>query len=79
MGRDYNSDKYYEDNFDYESAREDLFDAGLDPDYLSTRNREQRDKYMKKTDSIRRSTAAGIPNSTKHPTRITLAGSSPLT
>ena len=48
MAKDYNSDRYYHDNFDYESAREDLFDAGLDPDYLSSRNREERYNYMRK-------------------------------
>ena len=48
MSKDYNSDKYREDNFDYESARADLFDAGVDPDYLSYRNREERDKFMRK-------------------------------
>ena len=48
MSKDYNSEKYREDNFNYESARADLFDAGVDPDYLSYRNREERDKFMRK-------------------------------
>ena len=48
MSSSYNSDKYRSDNFDYESAREDLYDAGLDPDYLSSRNREERDRFLKK-------------------------------
>lgn len=47
MSRDYGSDKYYEDNFDFEGARQDLYDAGLDPDYLSYRNREERDNFMR--------------------------------
>ena len=36
------------DNFDYETARDDLFDAGLDPDYLSSYDHEKRDKYLRK-------------------------------
>ena len=47
MGRNYNSDKHREDNFDYENARLDLFDSGADPDYLDYRNREKRDSFMR--------------------------------
>ena len=47
MGRNYNSDKHREDNFDYEDARRDLFDAGVDPDYLDYRNREKRDSFLR--------------------------------
>ena len=48
MSKNYNSDRYYHDNFDYESAREDLFDAGLDPDYLNSHDRKARDDFMRK-------------------------------
>lgn len=45
--KDYNSDKHYEDRFDYEGARRDLRDSGLDPDYLPNRDREERDRFMR--------------------------------
>ena len=48
MPRDYDSDKYRGDGFDYEEARRDLRDAGLDPDYLNSRNRAERDSFMRK-------------------------------
>ena len=47
MGKFFNSDKHREDNFDYEDARRDLFDAGVDPDYLDYRNREKRDSFLR--------------------------------
>ena len=47
MSRDYNSDRHYSDNFDYETARMDLFDAGLDPDYLTSYDRKKRDDFMR--------------------------------
>ena len=36
------------DNFDYENAEIDIWDAGGDPDYLSYNDPEKRDRYMKK-------------------------------
>ena len=48
MSHNYSSDKYYQDNFDYETAKMDLFDAGVDPDYLSSYDREKRDEFLRK-------------------------------
>lgn len=36
------------DRFDYEAAREDMWDAGLDPDELPEKNPEKRDAYLRK-------------------------------
>lgn len=36
------------DSFDYENAGRDIFDAGGDPDYLTSRDPEKRDKFMRK-------------------------------
>ena len=39
--------KKFHDNFDYENAEMDIWDAGGDPDYLSHTNPAKRDKFMK--------------------------------
>lgn len=36
------------DRFDYESAREHMWDAGLDPDDLPEKNPQRRDAYLRK-------------------------------
>lgn len=36
------------DRFDYEAAREDMWDAGLDPDDLPEKSPEKRDAYLKR-------------------------------
>ena len=33
--------------FDYDTAREDIYDSGADPDYLDTLNPEKRDAYLR--------------------------------
>ncbi len=40
------SEKFH-DRFDYENAKRDILDAGGDPDYLSYRDPEKRDKLMR--------------------------------
>ena len=40
--------KSFHDNFDYENARMDIFDAGGDPDYLSSTDPEERDRFLRK-------------------------------
>jgi len=39
--------KKFHDNFDYENAELDIWDAGGDPDYLNHRDPAKRDKFMK--------------------------------
>ena len=39
--------KRVEISFDYEEARLDMIDNGMDPDYLETRDPEKRDKYLR--------------------------------
>ena len=39
--------KKFHDDFDYENAKTDIWDAGGDPDYLSHTDPEKRDKFMK--------------------------------
>ena len=39
--------KKFHDNFDYENAEMDIWDAGGDPDYLSHTDPARRDKFMK--------------------------------
>lgn len=36
------------DRFDYETARKDLWDIGMDPDELPERNPERRDDFLRK-------------------------------
>ena len=38
----------FSDNFDYEEARLDLIDNGIDPDYLNERDPSERDRFLKK-------------------------------
>ncbi len=62
--------KKFSDNFNYEGAREDLFDMGLDPDYLSYSDPAKRDEFMREAglDPHRYGSKWGLPE--KKPTSI---------